>query len=156
MLVFSTLTHNHPLVRLCSMSPPAEGHLTPHTHTLTQQQQRTEQQRQSETRSDALVTHSLGAALRPGASCSTLLRDGWRLDQFTFLPGEHLQGAFAVHPDFFEFHAQPPHPPADSPLVCSSARAQGEVGAIQADLQPRQLSVCLPPAAVAHRAAQAH
>lgn len=70
-----------------------------------------------------------------------------RLDEFPFLPGEQLQRAFAVHADFFEFYAQIPHPPPDSPLGCSSssssssstgaAGAQRLLGAIQADVQPR-------------------
>lgn len=60
-------------------------------------------------------------ALWPGASCSSLLRDGRGFYQFPFLSGEHLQCTFAVHPDFFEIHIQPPHPPPDSPLLWCSA-----------------------------------
>lgn len=53
-------------------------------------------------------------ALWPGASCSSLLRDGRGFYQFPFLSGEHLQCTFAVYPDFFEFHIQP------IPRLCTS------------------------------------
>lgn len=103
---------------------------------------------------EVMVTHRGGAALRPGASCSALLRDWWRFDQIPSLLGEHLQGAFAVHPHRLQLHVQPPHPPPNSPLVRFGARR--ELCALEADSQPRWRSVCLPPPAVAHRAAQAH
>lgn len=63
-------------------------------------------------------------ALWPGASCSSLLRDGRGFYQFPFLSGEHLQRTFAVHPDFFEIHIQPPPPPPDSTLLWCSASLQ--------------------------------